>query len=507
MQRIVQRDTLEREDILSGRREFNLSSIDATNVNIYVIDSGILIDHEEFQSGNAVYGVNIEDPTAPATDCDGHGTHVAALAVGAYSGVATKARVIAVRVLNCEGHGSCSHILEALEWVAIDSRSRVGRSVVVMSVGSTSKSCLPTRTATQWLWDHNIVTVAAAGNEQAEACFVFPAENLRTIAVGAFDVEDKIYEKSNYGPCIDILAPGVNILSAWGNGSRNEYKVKSGTSMAAPIVAGLAAIMLGADKTLSPIDVLGVLLLSGTKNKISEFVGYRRRTSTVNKIVFAPWSMLFSETNMDHDYLYDPTGLKNSSIEGDINHDLWNTSASFASLTLSFTPRTRPAMQYSVSRIMTSILLCMEIRLNAILPRRAAGVKRFSNGSEPTAIKLKFYIALNRSFSELYRSRLVDAAKDGKLQRLSSEQIHFTSTVEEAVQINVKVPFPASNVTYLVSNPKVISGQASKRSARTALICFGAFVLICVVALIAFVGWEYRRHQLDLKHLALHLGE
>lgn len=448
LQRIVQREALTSQQFNFGEREFNLSTIpiNPTPVTIYVIDSGVRIQHEEFTSGRAVYGVNIVDPGEPPNDCNGHGTHVAALAAGAYSGVATQARIISVRVLDCEGIGSCSDIISALDWVAdhfqsIAQNNSNARAVVVMSIGSSSESCDQTERASSLLWERGIIVAAAAGNQRTESCTIYPVRNNHTIGVGAIDKEDRIFEKNNYGNCVDIFAPGVNLLSAWGSGTNTELKWSTGTSMATPLVAGVAAIILAADPTLTSGDVKRILLLSSTLDTIRTSDGSLKMNESPNRLLYAPWARLFSEIEMDSSAAT-RVGIKNrfqSEIMAD-NSD-WNSTTTFGALRIKLWPRTKPAMAYAVVRIKWAVSNSMAIGDRSILSRRAAGVTLLSDGSEPDVVDLVFYIPMTPNLVQEYRRRLVQGDESGILISQSKENITFANkSALNSFALNVTVP-------------------------------------------------------------------
>lgn len=184
-------------------------------VNLYVVDSGVRITHEEF-GNRAELGANFATRTrdnGKEMDCQGHGTSVAALAAGEYSGIARTARIISVRVLDCRGTGFCTDVVRALAWVTKDiiareNRTRAknspphARSVIVMSLGSSNSGCSPTRNQTRTLVRMGVPIFAAAGNAQGNSCKFYPARNADVMSVGATDVYDRIYENNNYGKCI-----------------------------------------------------------------------------------------------------------------------------------------------------------------------------------------------------------------------------------------------------------------------------------------------------------------
>ncbi|KAL6757302.1 peptidase S8/S53 domain-containing protein [Haematococcus lacustris] len=245
-------------------------------VTIFGLDSGVIREHQEFQSWNggssrASYGFDFVDNDPDAHDCDGHGTHVGATALGRSVGVAKGASLVAVRVLDCTGSGSISDTVAGIDWVAAHAR---GPSVAIMSLGVAGGSWSATlESATRTLINtYNITVVVASGNSAIDACTVVPASLPESITVAASSMDNKfdpvrpagtetMYRWSNTGSCVDIFAPGVEIWSACGGISRcpqvtpDAYTWASGTSMAVPHVAGLAAMYLGEYPRSTPAQV------------------------------------------------------------------------------------------------------------------------------------------------------------------------------------------------------------------------------------------------------------
>lgn len=230
--------------------------LSGAGVDIYVVDSGVRVDHVEF-SGRVVAGVDIpsttgsSEVTPPASDCDGHGTHVAGLSAGATVGVAPGARIIAVRVLDCNGDGEVDEVVEALKWVRAHHRG--GRLAVVnMSLGvDLGDDGTAINSQVTAMIDEGIVVTVAAGNGDStgrgfDACRIAPGDVARALTVGAVTAADVKATYSNFGSCIDLWAPGGDrvrpIESAWKD-SADDYGFDIGTSMASPLVAGYAALL------------------------------------------------------------------------------------------------------------------------------------------------------------------------------------------------------------------------------------------------------------------------
>ena len=231
---------------------------------VFVVDTGVR-PHSEFGS-RLVSGVSMVADGNGTNDCQGHGTHVASTAAGSGYGIATRATIVPVRVLDCTGSGYTSAIIGGLNWIAnypLNGR----RGVVNLSLGGGTSASLDYAVAS--LVSRGFVVVVAAGNEFGLACDVSPAREPSAITVGATEQDDYRAWFSNYGSCLDIFAPGVGILGA-GIDSSTDTAVKSGTSMAAPHVAGAAAIVLTAFPTHTPAQVLDLLVTDSTKNVVQE---------------------------------------------------------------------------------------------------------------------------------------------------------------------------------------------------------------------------------------------
>ncbi len=249
----------------------------AAGVTAYVLDSGIRITHQEF-GGRARNGWDFIDDDAVAEDCNGHGTHVAGTIGGATRGVARDVKLVAVRVLNCKGTGSYSAIIAGVDWVTAHAAKP---AVANMSLGGTTSKALDD--AVNRSIAKGVTYAVAAGNDHQNACKQSPADAPNAITVGATDATDTRASFSNYGSCLDIFAPGVRIESA-SNASNAATKVMSGTSMAAPHVAGAAALVLGAHPDRTPAQVRDELVAeagaglvrnpgSGSPNKLL-FTGF-----------------------------------------------------------------------------------------------------------------------------------------------------------------------------------------------------------------------------------------
>ena len=235
-------------------------------VTVYVIDSGIRTDHVVF-GGRASIGFSaVADPYV-TTDCNGHGTHVAGTAVGNSVGLARNADVVSVRVLGCDGSGSTSQHLMGIEWVIENAELP---AVINASVGAPSSPVIVE--AYEKAIDAGITVVVAAGNDSKDACDFSPANTPRALTVAASDQNDAFADFSNHGGCVDMIAPGVEIHSAWFT-AETEGKFLNGTSMASPHVAGAAAMLLGEHPEASPKEIAETLIESATRDTVQGTVG------------------------------------------------------------------------------------------------------------------------------------------------------------------------------------------------------------------------------------------
>jgi aqualysin 1 len=220
---------------LSNSYTYNFTG---SGVTAYIIDTGILFSHTEF-GGRARSGWDFVDNDSNAADCNGHGTHVAGTVGGANYGVAKGVSLVAVRVLNCSGSGTTSGVIAGINWATSDHTT--GKAVANMSLGGGVSTSLDT--AVKNSIADGVVYTLSAGNSNRDACKFSPARVPEGITVGATTSTDARASYSNYGACLDLFAPGSSITSAWYT-SNTATNTISGTSMAAPHVAGVAALYL-----------------------------------------------------------------------------------------------------------------------------------------------------------------------------------------------------------------------------------------------------------------------
>ncbi|MEU6021428.1 S8 family peptidase [Micromonospora sp. NBC_01739] len=237
---------------------------DATNrVRAYVIDTGIRTTHADF-GGRAVWGINTTGDGIN-TDCNGHGTHVAGTLGGRAFGVAKSVSLVAVKVLGCGGVGTTAAVIAGVEWVTAQHVTK-GTAVANMSLGAKG-SHVTLENAIRGSILKGVLYTISSGNNNSDACEYTPAKVLEAITVNASTIGDSRALFSNWGRCTDIFAPGQEIRSAWYTSDNSSY-IASGTSMAAPHVAGAAALILGVTPGLTPQQVGNLILGNATQDKI-----------------------------------------------------------------------------------------------------------------------------------------------------------------------------------------------------------------------------------------------
>ena len=248
----------------------------ASNVRAYIIDTGIRITHTDL-GGRAVWGTNTVGDGID-TDCHGHGTHVSGTVGGSTYGVAKGIQLTAVKVLGCGGSGTFAGVAAGIDWVTGD-HAAGAPAVANMSLGAAG-SDLTTENAVRNSIADGVVYAIASGNSNSDACNFTPARVAEAITVNASDITDTRASFSNFGTCTDIFGPGVNITSAW-NTDDNATNTISGTSMATPHTTGTAALILGANPTLTPAQVASQMFSDATLNHITN-----PGTGSPNRLLF-----------------------------------------------------------------------------------------------------------------------------------------------------------------------------------------------------------------------------
>jgi subtilisin family serine protease len=233
-----------------------------TGVTAYVIDTGVRITHSQL-TGRAVNGYDAVDGDTTAQDGNGHGTHVATTIAGSTYGVAKKAKIVAVRVLNNSGSGTTAGVIAGIDWVT---KNHSGPSVANMSLGGGVSTTLDT--AVRNSIASGVTYAVAAGNSNANASSFSPARVAEAITVGATTSTDARASYSNYGSALDIFAPGSSITAGW-HTSDTATNTISGTSMATPHVAGAAAVYLAGHPSATPAQVASALTAGATTGKVT----------------------------------------------------------------------------------------------------------------------------------------------------------------------------------------------------------------------------------------------
>jgi subtilisin family serine protease len=271
-------DRVDQRDLpLDGTYNYNTNS---AAVNAYVIDTGIRLSHNEF-AGRAQAGFTSINDGIGSSDCNGHGTHVAATVGGGTYGVAKEVNLYAVRVLDCDGAGFLSGVIAGVDWVT---DNHIAPAVANMSLGGEPSPAMDD--AIRNSVAAGVSYIVAAGNEDADACNSSPARIDSAITVGASTITDARASFSNWGACVDVFAPGSAIISA-GNRNDNDSRTLSGTSMAAPHVTGVAALYMEENPDATPAQVINAVKNTATADRLTSI-----RTSSPNRFVY---SLLSSE--------------------------------------------------------------------------------------------------------------------------------------------------------------------------------------------------------------------
>ncbi|WP_246561656.1 S8 family peptidase [Streptomyces roseirectus] len=231
-------------------------------VTVYVLDTGVRISHQEF-AGRARHGWDFVGGDGDAGDGNGHGTHVAATVAGSSLGVARRARVVSVRVLDDSGGGTIARTIAGIDWVTRHARKP---AVANLSLGGPANAALDAAVRTSIR--AGVTYTVAAGNEGRPAGAYSPGRVREAVTVGATDRGDTRLARSNHGPPLDLFAPGGSIVSA-SHASDTGRAVYSGTSMAAPYAAGAAALYLADHPEAAPAEVAGELARNAVNGKVS----------------------------------------------------------------------------------------------------------------------------------------------------------------------------------------------------------------------------------------------
>ncbi|HEU0302399.1 MAG TPA: S8 family peptidase [Longimicrobium sp.] len=267
-------DRIDQRDLpLSNSFFYDYVASSGYGVNAYVLDTGVNSKHQDLYPRasyipNGAYGDFVGDGYGSAEDCHGHGSHVAGTIGSTTYGVAKRVQIYAGRVVNCTGGGNASMVIAGMDWIA-----RNGRRPAVVNMSLGYGNIQSVRDAATSLVGKGFFVAAAAGNGNfagtpEDACLQSPAGAPTVMTVGSTRSDDVESSFSNYGRCVDILAPGSSITSLW-IGSYTATNVRSGTSMATPHVAGVAALYLSWSPAATPAQVTSSLLSLATPNRIT----------------------------------------------------------------------------------------------------------------------------------------------------------------------------------------------------------------------------------------------
>ena len=249
---------------------------------VFVLDTGILATHRELV-GRVKEGFSSVNDNQGPIDCNGHGTHVAGIAAGTTYGVAKDASLVPVRVLNCAGRGNDAMVIAGMDWVV---SHKAPSSVANMSLGLSNRTTY--HAAAKRMTDAGITLVAAAGNENADACRTTPAGEPSAITVSATTKTDARSDFANFGKCVDVFAPGTDITSSWYE-SPTSTQTMSGTSMAAPHVAGAAALYLERNPRAPVSTVTRAIVGAATQGKVTDpGAGSPNRLLNVTELLRSP---------------------------------------------------------------------------------------------------------------------------------------------------------------------------------------------------------------------------
>jgi subtilisin family serine protease len=254
---------LDRIDSIVVDGNYNYPAVAGSKVRIYIVDTGIQANHPDFQ-GRILSGYDALGTTKGLVDCSGHGTGVAGIAAGTIYGVAKKATLIPVKVMDCNGSGSFSNAILGLTWI-LNNNPKGQPAVVNLSISGPKNAALDD--AINKLIASGITVVGAAGNAMADACNSSPASNPNVLTVGSTNKNDYRTNTSSYGECVDIYAPG-GLVPTDNATDFTKTDTPVGSSVATPIVTGVAALYLSLHPAAKPAEVISAIRGGGLKGVV-----------------------------------------------------------------------------------------------------------------------------------------------------------------------------------------------------------------------------------------------
>jgi subtilisin family serine protease len=242
---------------LDDNYEYNATG---SGVHAYILDTRVWADHPDFE-GRANFAYDVFNDPRPHTECNAHGSHVAGIVGSETYGIAKNVSIHSVAVIPCSGAGTSGSVIAGINWVINNLQKP---AVANMSFSAKAGQDNTIDTAVKNMIQRGVVAVASAGNYQEDACNYSPARVKEVLTVSGTHGNDSI--NFNYGRCVDLYAPGINILSTWNNSLNQLFGAMSGTSMASPHGAGVAALYLETRPTASPAEVHSAIVSAATPN-------------------------------------------------------------------------------------------------------------------------------------------------------------------------------------------------------------------------------------------------
>ena len=300
-------DDWEQAEVESSHVQWNLDRLDQHDndldgeykpegtgemASIYIIDTGVRYNHQEFEGRAKYAGFDAIDKLTGSSrrglDCQGHGTHCAGTAAGKTYGVAKKAHIFSLRALGCSGSGAVSGIVEGMDFIAKQVENGAHDGPVVFSMSLGVRESVSLNAAIKKATEKGIIAVSAAGNQAGDSCDYSPASARVGISVGATDKNDDMVVFSNAGECTDIYAPGASIKSATSK-CDTCTAILSGTSMAAPHVAGYIAVLLSLYPQMTPAQAKAHLIKQSTKDVVGlAAISGSLASRTPNRLLYVP---------------------------------------------------------------------------------------------------------------------------------------------------------------------------------------------------------------------------